>query len=114
MAFSEKLDFTLKTLEGFSCDFWLIKADWKNLAVNPSNQKQNDLLFNFQLMHCLNFFQGKNTDEKALNEKTKIASDLKSVYDKLRENDENCANALKTAQARFEAISVGKFSSDEG
>jgi hypothetical protein len=49
-----------------------------------------------------------------LNEKTKIASDLKSVYDKLRENDENCANALKTAQARFEAISVGKFSSDEG
>ena len=71
-------------------------------------------MFNFQLMHCLNFFQGKNTDEKALNEKTKIASDLKSVYDKLRENDENCANALKTAQARFEAISVGKFSSDEG
>jgi len=58
--------------------------------------------------------KGKNTDEKALDEKTKIASDLKSVYDKLRENDENCANALKTAQARFEAISVGKFSSDEG
>ena len=77
------------------------------------SKKQNDLLFNFKLMHCL-IFQGKNTDEKALNEKTKIASDLKSVYDKLRENDENCANALKTAQARFEAISVGKFSSDEG
>ena len=60
------------------------------------------------------YLQGKNTDEKALDEKTKIAADLKGVYDKLRENDEKCANALKAAQARFEAISVGKFSSEEG
>lgn len=52
-------------------------------------------------------------DEKALEDKTKIASDLKSVYDKLRENEEGCASALKNAQARFEAISVGKFSSEE-
>jgi len=58
--------------------------------------------------------KGKNTDEKALDEKSKIATDLKGVYDKLRENDEKCANALKAAQARFEAISVGKFSSEEG
>ena len=36
------------------------------------------------------------------------------VYDKLRENDQNCAEALKAANERLEAISVGKFSSEEG
>lgn len=58
--------------------------------------------------------KGRQTDEKALQEKTKIAADLKGVYDQLRQNDEACANALKTAQARLEAISVGKFSSEDG
>ena len=38
---------------------------------------------------------------------------MKSVYDKLRDNDEKCQTALKAAQERFEAISVGKFSSSE-
>ncbi len=51
------------------------------------------------------FFQ----DQKALDEKSKTADDLKSVYDKLREDDEKCQAALKAAQSRFEAISVGKF-----
>merc|ERR1712141_613475 len=58
--------------------------------------------------------KGRTTDEKALDDKTKTSNQLKSVYDKLRENDEKCENALKAAQARFEAISVGKFSSEEG
>ena len=58
--------------------------------------------------------KGRKTDEKALDEKSKTADELKSVYDKLRENDEKCENALKVAQARYEDISVGKFSSDSG
>merc|ERR1712141_911861 len=58
--------------------------------------------------------KGRTTDEKALDDKTKTSNQLKSVYDKLRKNDEKCENALKAAQARFEAISVGKFSSEEG
>lgn len=58
--------------------------------------------------------KGMNTDQKALDEKSKTASELKNVYDELRENDKKCGEALKAAQARYEAISVGKFSSDEG
>jgi hypothetical protein len=54
--------------------------------------------------------RGMNTDQKAFDDKSKIASDLKAVYDKLREDDETCDSALKAAQARYEAISVGKFS----
>ena len=58
--------------------------------------------------------KGRPSDEKALDEKSKVAEKLKSVYDKLRENDAECEKALKAAQVRFEAISMGKFADEEG
>ena len=72
MAFSEKLDFTLKTLEGFSCDFWLIKADWKNLAVKSSNQKQDKTTFCLIFNWCIvKFFSGQKYRRKSLEWKNK-------------------------------------------
>jgi structural maintenance of chromosome 2 len=58
--------------------------------------------------------KGMNTDKKALDEKTKEADGLQGMFDKLRGEDEQCTEALKAAQTRFEAISVGKFSSEDG
>lgn len=46
--------------------------------------------------------------------KTAIVSGLQVTYDKLRETDERCQKELKDAQTRYEAISVGKFSTEDG
>jgi hypothetical protein len=48
-------------------------------------------------------------DQKALDEKEKQSSGVQALYDKLRKEDETCEAALKTAQHRYEAISMGKF-----
>lgn len=49
-----------------------------------------------------------------MQEKSKLASGLQDMYDKLREQDQKADADLKAAQARYEAISVGKFSSEDG
>ena len=36
------------------------------------------------------------------------------MYDKLKAEDTKCADALKLAQRRYEAISVGKFLTEDG
>ena len=58
--------------------------------------------------------KGMNTDRNVLAEKTKISDGLQDMFDKLRGENDTRAKALKDAQTRFEAISVGKFSSDNG
>ena len=44
-----------------------------------------------------------------MDEKEKKATSMQSLYDKLRQEDERCSEALKVAQRRFEAISMGNF-----
>ena len=39
---------------------------------------------------------------------------MQTVYDKLREQDEACQGALKTAQDRMQAISLGQFTTETG
>ena len=39
---------------------------------------------------------------------------MQSVYDALRQEDDKCQAALKKAQDRMEAISLGQFSTDTG
>ncbi|XP_059091946.1 structural maintenance of chromosomes protein 2-like [Tigriopus californicus] len=58
--------------------------------------------------------KGMNSDKKALDEKSQVAVGLQAMYDKLREEDRVATEALKAAQSRYEAISVGKFSSEDG
>lgn len=49
-----------------------------------------------------------------MDEKSQVAAGLQAMYDKLREEDRVATEALKAAQSRYEAISVGKFSSEDG
>lgn len=58
--------------------------------------------------------KGINSDRKALEDKANTAANLKEMYDSLREENERATEALKEAQSRYEAISVGKFSAGEG
>ena len=39
---------------------------------------------------------------------------MQDVYDKLREEDEKCQSALKAAQDRMQAISLGQFTTETG
>ena len=55
-----------------------------------------------------------NTDKKLLEEKQAIVGKMQEVYDSLKEENRKCAEALKAAQKRYEAISMGKFSDGEG
>jgi len=58
--------------------------------------------------------RGINTDKKALEEKQKETAGMQAIYDGLREEDRKCTEALKVAQKRYEAISVGKFDDGTG
>lgn len=60
------------------------------------------------------FHHETKQDKKHHEQKTSVAESLQAVYDELRSRDQKCATDLKAAQDRFEAISVGKFSSDDG
>ena len=55
-----------------------------------------------------------NTDKKLLEEKQAIVGKMQEVYDSLKEENRKCTEALKAAQKRYEAISMGKFSDGEG
>ena len=55
-----------------------------------------------------------NTDKKMLEEKQAIVGKMQEVYDALKEENRKCTEALKAAQKRYEAISMGKFSDGEG
>ena len=55
-----------------------------------------------------------NTDKKMLEEKQAIVGKMQEVYDSLKEENRKCTEALKAAQKRYEAISMGKFSDGEG
>jgi hypothetical protein len=37
---------------------------------------------------------------------------VQALYDKLRQEDEKCEEALKVAQKRYEDISMGKFTTE--
>ena len=58
--------------------------------------------------------KGMKTDQKALNDKDKTSEGLQAMFDKLRNENEECTTALRNAQKRFEAISVGKFTTEDG
>ncbi len=58
--------------------------------------------------------KGRNSDQKHYDDKVKVADSLQDMYDKLRRENAEAEAALKAAQERFEAISVGKFASSEG
>merc|ERR1712018_884226 len=55
-----------------------------------------------------------NTDKKALEEKQKETAGMQEMYDRLREEDRKCTEALKAANKRYEAISMGKFDDGSG
>lgn len=57
--------------------------------------------------------RGMNTDQKALDEKEKQSAGVQALYDKLRQENDKCGEALKTAERRFEAISMGKFMTED-
>ena len=44
--------------------------------------------------------RGINTDKKALEEKQKETAGMQEIYDRLREEDQKCTEALKAAQKR--------------
>merc|ERR1711997_248020 len=58
--------------------------------------------------------RGINSDKKALEEKQKETAGMQEIYDRLREEDKKCTDALKAAQKRYEAISVGQFDDGTG
>ena len=58
--------------------------------------------------------KGIKTDQKALADKNKTSEDNQAKFDKLRNENEESTTALKNAQKRFEAISVGKFRTEDG
>ena len=39
---------------------------------------------------------------------------MQNVYDSLRKEDDSCQAALKAAQDRLQAISIGQFSTEDG
>ena len=45
--------------------------------------------------------RGINADKKALEEKQKETTGMQEIYDRLREEDRNCTEALKAAQKRY-------------
>jgi hypothetical protein len=53
-------------------------------------------------------------DKKHYEAKSATASGLQAMYDKLREENTRSEAELKAAQTRYEAISVGKFASEDG
>ena len=57
---------------------------------------------------------GMKTDQKALDDKKKTSEGMQEMFNKLRNENEECTTALKNAQKRFEAISVGKFCTEDG
>ena len=57
---------------------------------------------------------GMKTDQKALDDKKKTSEGMQEMFSKLRNENEECTTALKNAQKRFEAISVGKFCTEDG
>jgi len=58
--------------------------------------------------------KGLDSDHKHFKEKQKVADGLQDTYDRLRQEHEKRNEAVKQAQARYEAISVGKFSNEDG
>jgi hypothetical protein len=44
-----------------------------------------------------------------LEDKEKKSASMQSLYDNLRQEQERCDEAMKAAQKRFEAISMGNF-----
>ena len=46
--------------------------------------------------------------------KKKSLEGMQEMYDKLRESDASCQQALKAAQDRMQAISLGQFATDTG
>jgi len=58
--------------------------------------------------------RGMDSDQKHLNEKQKVADGMQESYDRLRAEHEKRETARKQAQDRLEAITVGKFSSEDG
>jgi len=81
-----------------------IDADIKanNDAKKQEDKKRNQIV------------KGMNTDKKMLEEKQAIVGKMQEVYDSLKEENRKCTEALKAAQKRYEAISMGKFSDGEG
>ena len=49
-----------------------------------------------------------------MNGKKTSLSGMQNVYDSLRKEDDSCQAALKAAQDRLQAISIGQFSTEDG
>jgi len=52
--------------------------------------------------------KGLGDDQKTLSVKEKALSGMQATFDKLRQEDEKCRSDLETAQARYQAISLGE------
>ncbi|XP_040571825.2 LOW QUALITY PROTEIN: structural maintenance of chromosomes protein 2-like [Lepeophtheirus salmonis] len=99
-----KLEELEEALKNKSNNCMKLEASLKSLLDNKKLEAKK----------CQQIQRGMDTDKKALCEKQKINDGLKEVYDVLRDEDERATKALAVAQKRYEAISLGKFCSDDG
>jgi len=104
----EELGGKLKELEAEAkeCEKATLKLD-AEIKARSDGKKQEEKKRTQILM-------GINSDRKLLEEKEAAVGKMQEVYDALKEEDRRCTEALKAAQKRFEAISVGKFSDADG
>ena len=58
--------------------------------------------------------KGLADDRKTLGAKENNLEGMQGMFDALRQEDEQCQAALKTAQDRYQAISLGQFTSESG
>ena len=78
-----------------------------NIKANNDAKKQEEKKRN-------QIVKGMNSDKKLLEQKEEAVGKMQEVYDSLKEEDRRCTEALKAAQKRFEAISMGKFADGQG
>ena len=104
----EELGGRLKELEDEAKekDKQALKLD-SNIKANNDARKQEE-------KKRAQIVKGMNTDKKLLDEKQEAVGKMQEVYDALKEEDRRATEALKAAQKRYEAISVGKFTDGEG
>ena len=86
----------------------------KETMKTESAQKANNDAKKQEEKKRQQIIRGINSDKKALEEKQRETAGMQEIYDRLREDDRRCTEALKAAQKRYEAISVGKFDDGSG
>jgi len=91
-----------------------LKEKEKEKAKATSHMKQLQDNIKQEERKQKNVEKGLQDDNKAMELKKKSLEGMQEMYDKLRESDASCQQALKAAQDRMQAISLGQFATDTG